>query len=318
MSAKTTRIRRARPTGGRDWPRGGADRPRPGRRSLEAADRRIGSLLAAPAAIVLVAVIGIPLVYAIWMSLQRTTLLGVSHFAGLDAYREVFHSRLFWHSVLVTAEIAIPSLLLELVLGTVIALLLRGLKGATVLRLLIIIPLLLSPAIIGADWRVMLDPQSGIINYFIRSLGFSPISFTSGGSAALPTIIAIDIWQNVGFTILIVTAGLANISPELVDASMVDGTNVFQRVRFLFLPLLRPFFVIIAFWRFVSLIVTYDLVALLTQGGPGNSTETVSMYLYDQLTAGLNNAFAAAGGIILAIIAGGVGLILAPYALKGR
>jgi multiple sugar transport system permease protein len=296
----------------------GSRRPPQRRRSLEARERRTGSLLAAPATMVLVAVIAVPLGYSIWMSLQRTTLLGASHFDGLAAYAEVIHNRLFWHSVLVTAEITLPSLFFELVIGTLIALLLKDLKGAGVLRLLIIIPLLLSPAIIGADWQIMLNPQSGIINYLIHLLGFSPTAFTSSSSVALPTIIAVDVWQNVGFTVLIVTAGLSSISPEIMDASRVDGTNVQQRVRYVFIPLLRPFFVIIAFWRLVSLVVTYDLVALLTQGGPGNSTETVSMYLYSQLTAGLNNAFAAAGGIILAVIVGGIGLILAPHALKGR
>jgi multiple sugar transport system permease protein len=130
----------------------------------------------------------------------------------------------------------------------------------------------------------------------------------------LPTVDAIYAWQNVGFTILVVTAGLASVSSELIDATTVDGANYFQRLRYLILPILKPLIAIIVFWRFVTLVEDYGLVALLTGGGPGTSTTTASLYLYNQLSAGSNVGFASAAAILVAILTVVVGMVLARFA----
>lgn len=139
-------------------------------------------------------------------------------------------------------------------------------KTNPVIRLLIIVPLLLSPAIIGADWAVMLNRESGIIDYLLSLVHLPQISFLTSGTAVLPTLDGVYVWQNLGFTLIVVTAGLANIPRELTDAVVIDGATYVQRLRYLVLPMLLPFFGIIVFWRFVTLIEDYGLVGLLTGG----------------------------------------------------
>ncbi|HTT91248.1 MAG TPA: sugar ABC transporter permease, partial [Acidimicrobiales bacterium] len=245
-----------------------AGRAAPPRRSrvsgLVRREQRAGALFATPAAIAVVAIIVVPLVYAVWMSLHRTPLAGAPVFAGLSEYGQVLGTPEFWGSLLVTAKVIIPTIAVELFLGTSLALLLHNLPGGNVLRLLIIVPLLLSPAIIGADWAVMLNRESGIADYLLSLVHLPQISFLTSGSAVLPTLDGVYAWQNLGFTLIVVTAGLANIPRELTDAVVIDGATYIQRLRYLLLPMLLPFFGIIVFWRFVTLIEDYGLVGLLT------------------------------------------------------
>lgn len=276
-------------------------------------------MFAAPAAVATIGVIVVPFAYAIWLSLHRTLLVGGSRFDGLAQYGDVIHSGAFWTSVRVTGEVVVPTILVELVLGGILALVLHGLPGSGLFRLLVILPILLSPAIVGADWTVMLNRTTGIVNYLLSVVGLPGVSFTGNRSTALPTVDAIYAWQNVGFTILVLTAGLASVNSELVDAITVDGANYMQRLRYLIMPLLRPLVAIIVFWRFVTLVQDYGLVALLTGGGPGASTTTSSLFLYNQLSAGTNVGFASAAAIIVAIITVVVGMALARVAnVTGR
>jgi multiple sugar transport system permease protein len=154
-------------------------------------EQHTAMFLAIPAGIVALGVIVAPLGYAVWLSLHRTPLVGGSVFAGFTEYDEVLHSGAFWSSIWVTAEVAVPTIIVELALGTTLALLLQGLRWAGILRLLLIIPILLSPAIVGADWSVMLNRSTGIINYFLGLAHLPQASFTASTRTALPTVDAI-------------------------------------------------------------------------------------------------------------------------------
>jgi multiple sugar transport system permease protein len=281
-------------------------------------EQHTAMFLAVPAGIVAIGVIIAPLGYAVWLSLHRTPLVGGSVFAGFTEYDQVLHSGAFWSSIWVTAEVAVPTIIIELALGTTLALLLQGLRWAGTIRLLLIIPILLSPAIVGADWSVMLNRSTGIINYLLGLAHLPQSSFTASTRTALPTVDAIYAWQNVGFTLLVVTAGLASIPRELLDAITVDGANFLQRLRYLLLPMLAPLFAIIIFWRFVTLVEDYGLIGLLTGGGPGTSTTTATLYLYNQLTAGDNVGVASAAAVLIALMTIAVGMVLARVALLNK
>jgi multiple sugar transport system permease protein len=281
-------------------------------------EQHTAMFLAVPAGIVAIGVIIAPLGYAVWLSLHRTPLVGGSVFAGFAEYDQVLHSGAFWSSIWVTAEVAVPTIIIELALGTTLALLLQGLRWAGTIRLLLIIPILLSPAIVGADWSVMLNRSTGIINYLLGLAHLPQSSFTASTRTALPTVDAIYAWQNVGFTLLVVTAGLASIPRELLDAITVDGANFLQRLRYLLMPMLAPLFAIIIFWRFVTLVEDYGLIGLLTGGGPGTSTTTATLYLYNQLTAGDNVGVASAAAVLIALMTIAVGMVLARVALLNK
>jgi multiple sugar transport system permease protein len=281
-------------------------------------EHRSGVALATPAAIAVAAIIVVPLVYAVWLSLHRTPLTGAPVFAGLGEYSQVLHTPQFWDSLVVTAKVVVPTIAVELVLGTVLALLLHNLPGGNVIRLLIMVPILLSPAIIGADWSVMLNRESGIVDYVLGLAHLPQVAFISSGGAAVPTVDGAYAWQNLGFTLIVVTAGLANIPGELTDAVVIDGASYLQRLRYLVLPMLVPLFWIVIFWRFVTLIEDYGLIGLLTGGGPGTDTQTVTLYIYAQLTTGVNTGFASAAAILVALITVVVGYVIARFAFIKR
>jgi multiple sugar transport system permease protein len=319
-------LEKVMPQAGRPTARGVADghsvvKPRSRKRrsnNLVRQEQHTAMFLAIPAGIVALGVIVAPLGYAVWLSLHRTPLVGGSVFAGFTEYDEVLHSGAFWSSIWVTAEVAVPTIIVELALGTTLALLLQGLRWAGTIRLLLIIPILLSPAIVGADWSVMLNRSTGIINYFLGLAHLPQASFTASTRTALPTVDAIYAWQNVGFTLLVITAGLASIPRELLDAITVDGANFLQRLRYLLMPMLAPLFAIIIFWRFITLVEDYGLIGLLTGGGPGTSTTTATLYLYNQLTAGDNVGVASAAAILIALMTIAVGMVLARVALLNK
>ena len=153
-----------------------------------------------------------------------------------------------------TAEVAVPTIIIELILGTTLALLLQGLRGAGTIRLLLIIPILLSPAIVGADWSVMLNRSTGIINYLLGRPAPSPgILYGKHQDRIADGRHNLRVAKR-GFYLLVITAGLASIPHELLDAIIVDGASYLQRLRYLLLPMLAPLFAIIVFWRFITLV----------------------------------------------------------------
>lgn len=269
-----------------------------------------------PLFIALVVVDAFPLAYALIASVERFLLSGAdqSHpFVGLDNYFGFLLTPDFANAAVNTLVLTVSVVTLELVLAFAIAffLALPNLRFRNVYFIVIMIPLLLSPVAVGLSWRLILHPDLGILNYLLSLLGIPRQAWLGNVNLAMPTVIAVDIWHETSALILIFYAGLQALPREPVEAGIVDGASGWQSVRYIILPLMVPILVVGALIRTVSAVKTYDLVYILTRGGPGTATETVSYLIWRTGLAGpLDLGKAAAGSIILFLVIVGLTYLL--------
>jgi multiple sugar transport system permease protein len=269
-----------------------------------------------PLFIALVVVDAFPLAYALIASVERFLLSGAdqSHpFVGLDNYLGFVLTPDFANAAVNTLVLTVSVVGLELVIAFAIAyfLALPDLRFRSIYFVVIMIPLLLSPVAVGLSWRLILHPDLGILNYMLSLAGIPRQAWLGNVSLAMPTVIAVDIWHETSALILIFYAGLQALPREPIEAGTVDGASGWQSVRYIVLPLMVPILVVGALIRTVSAVKTYDLVYILTRGGPGTATETVSYLIWRTGLAGpLDLGRAAAGSIILFFVIVGLTYLL--------
>lgn len=262
---------------------------------LKRDERIVGLLFMAPAIVLLTLVLIYPLSYSLYQSLLRNNLVGQPDFIGLRNYQLIMQDARFWNSLRVTAIFAAVTFTLQLLLGFGLALLLHEIRwGKGIFRTLIVLPLMLSPVILGLNWRMMLNYDFGIINYLVGLIGIGPIGWTIREATALPTLIAIEVWHTTGFVMLILSAGLAALPQEVLEAAIVDGASRRQRLFLVIIPLLKPVILVVCLFRIYELIRAFDKVFLLTRGGPGIATETLTYYTYQRMFQGFEVGYSSA------------------------
>lgn len=247
-------------------------------------ERQIAFWFTFPAAFVLTVVTLGPLLYSLFVSFTNWTLIvaGSEHqLVGLANYVHVLTSPNFWKSVQVTVSFACSSTGLELLLSVSFAIMLnQQFIGRGFIRALALIPLVVTPAVVGMFWKLLYDDQQGVFNFFLVSGGLPRIQWLSQ-DWALTSITLTDVWQWTPFLVLIVLAGLNSMDLEILEAARIDGANRFQAFRFIILPHLMPYLLIGLFFRLLDAMKDFDKIYLLTQGGPGNQTTTLSIYTFD-------------------------------------
>jgi multiple sugar transport system permease protein len=269
-----------------------------------------------PLFVALLLVDAFPLAYAFVASLQRFLLSGEDQsrpFVGLDNYTAFASSPEFANAALNTLILTVAVVSLELIIGFSLAYLLAlpNLRFRSVYFTVIMVPLLLSPVAVGLSWRLILHPDLGILNYAISLLGVPRQAWLGDVNLAMPSVIAVDIWHETSALILIFYAGLQALPRDPIEAAVVDGASGWQSLRYVVLPLMVPILVVGALIRTVSAVKTYDLVYILTRGGPGTATETVSYLIWRTGLAGpLDLGRAAAGSIILFLVIVGLTYLL--------
>jgi multiple sugar transport system permease protein len=243
------------------------------------AARRIppGLVWVAPALVVL-ATLGIyPLLYLIKISLTDARGFTLAHYARL------FHDRLFGVAVGQTLLYASVALTLEFLLGLALALLVDSLaRGRALIRVGILAPMLLPPVVAAVIWRLIYNPEFGVLNGMLRELGFNTanLTWTSGRITAMLSVILVDVWEWTPFFFLLLSAGLQAIPAEPVEAARVDGAGYWRTLLDVILPLLKPVILLALLLRSMDLLRIFDQIFILTQGGPGSATETLSLYIY--------------------------------------
>jgi multiple sugar transport system permease protein len=263
-------------------------------------DRWLAHLLLWPAFITLFGVFAYPLAYSFWLSLNVYNLTRPPVFNGIDNYLLILNDMRVWESFGVSLQFAAISLALQLVLGFGLALLLaRVVLFRGLIRTIIIIPLMLTPVILGLNWRLMLNLDWGIINYFLRLLGFSAINFVNDPRWAMASLILVDVWHTTSFTVLVLSAGLASLPDEPFEAASIDGASGWQKLWYLTIPLLRPLFLVIILFRSYELIRVYDIIFAVTGGGPGRVTETISFHIFSRMFQGFQLGYASAISYVL-------------------
>jgi multiple sugar transport system permease protein len=263
-------------------------------------DRVLSWALLAPSLIVIFGVFVYPLGYSLWMSLQAYNIVTPARFIGLRNYERILSDETFWHSALVTFQFAIPTFILEVLIGFGIALLLeRHTRGRGLIRSIILIPLLLTPVVEALNWRVMLNYDFGVVNWLIGLVGIPKVNWVNDATLAMPALIVLEIWRVVGFEVLVFSAGLAALPHEPFESAQIDGASSWQQLVHLTLPMLMPLFVVVALFRSYELLRVFDIVYGLTGGGPGRATETLSFHIFNQMISGFQVGYASAAAYVL-------------------
>lgn len=266
---------------------------------------RAGWSFAAPGLSMLAVVMGLPLLYALAISLSTMTMIKPAlYFTGLANFAKIMSEPLFWHSLWLTLRYSAAAVIGEFVIGLAIALMLRQIFTARGLYFAILtLPMAMSPVAVALIWRMLLQPNLGIVNQTLATMGLPMVDWLGDSSIALSTLISIDIWQQTSFVVLLLSAGLASLPKEPYEAAEVDGAGPLQQFWYITLPLLRPVSVIAIVIQLINEFRTYDLIYVLTKGGPGVSTELLSFFAYKRAFQGLQvNEGSAAAFILLLII----------------
>lgn len=255
--------------------------------SIRAREKRTGWLLLAPALLVLLLVYAYPIARSFWLSLF-TQNLGTELqpvFTGLGNYGRMASDGRFWQSIWNTSVFTISSLILELILGMAIALVLnQAFRGRSLVRTIAILPWALPTALIGTTWAWIFNAEFGVWNDILMRLNIIPegqgINWLGDPTLAMMSVIAADVWKTTPFISILLLAGLQSISSDLYEAHAIDGATPWQSFRKITLPLLMPQILIAALFRFAQAFGIFDLIAVMTGGGPAGATETVSIYVY--------------------------------------
>jgi multiple sugar transport system permease protein len=260
-------------------------------------------LLVLPSVIVLIGVMIYPIAYGVYLSLfeYRMTQSLDLIFVGLGNYRRLFfQTPEFLNSIFVTMQFTLLTITTEFVIGLSLALLLNmDFPFRTLFRTLVLLPLMVPPLVSGLLWRVMYENQFGVISYFIRLLGAEPPVFLGDRLLALPAVVATEVWRATPFMTLVLLAALQAVPHELHEAAQVDGAGHVARFRFISLPLIVPVLLVALLFRTVDVLRTFDLVYLLTQGGPGSRTEVIGMYIYRVGFVNFNMGITSASAMLL-------------------
>ena len=246
-------------------------------------ERRVAMMLLLPALIFLLLMTIFPTIYSLWLSLQQYNLSrpDLASFVGLRNYGQLLQDDLFWKSVRLTLIFSFVALAFQLVVGFLVASFFdRGGRTIGIWRTLFIIPVFTSPVALGLTWRYMYQPGYGLINYFLGLFGIPPVNWLASPDWALPAVIFADIWQWTPFVALILLAAMQSISPEITEAAELDGLSRPYYLWKIVLPLLLPVITVVALIRLIDALKTFDLIYIITRGGPGTATYTLPLHAF--------------------------------------
>jgi trehalose/maltose transport system permease protein len=285
--------------------------------------KRISLLWFTPAATLLSVIVAYPLLRTFLLSFVRNNLsTGFrAEFAGLDNFIRIAFDSRFWDCFRTTALFTTASVTVEFIIGLALAVSANSLtRFQSLSRVIFLVPWTLPTAVIAVLWAWIFNDQFGVLNALLLRAGVvdSPVIWLGEPRAALFAIIVADVWKTAPFVFLILLAGLQNIPRDLYEAIEVDGGGAWEQFRFVTWPHLLPFVFVALIFRVVQAFAIFDLVWVMTGGGPGGATETVSIYTYQSymryLDFGYGAALAIATVVILAFIAAGLHrLLLAKY-----
>jgi multiple sugar transport system permease protein len=246
-------------------------------------DRHFKWLLVAPAIALILALTIYPLAYSVWVAFVNFDFQIPGHaFVGLQNFEYVVEDPIARWSLLTTAFLSVSSVLLEFLLGLGLAIAMtRTFAGRGVIMLILIVPLFVSPVVVGQIWSLILQKPYGPFDYLVGLLfGPTEVSWLTGNPWKYVSLIVADVWQWTPFMFVILLAGLTSVSPELYEAAALDGVSRWQIFWNITLPQIAPLILIAVTFRLLDAVKLFDIIFIMTGGGPGTSTYTTSFYLY--------------------------------------
>jgi multiple sugar transport system permease protein len=279
-------------------------RARPPRRQLG-----VALMFVAPALFGFVAFHLWPAIQGLYLSFTDWNVLSPAQFIGLDNYARLLQDPLFWNSLAVTAEYVVINIGLQTALALGLAVLLHRLTQSMVVRGIILLPYMIPNVVVALVGFWMLDYQLGIGNQVLVWLGLDRIPFFGSEFWAIPTIAGLNIWRHLGYTALLIFAGLQTIPKDLYEAGAIDGASEWRMFWRITLPLLRPVLALVLVLTVIGSFQIFDTIAVTTEGGPVNATRVIYFYIFERAFDQFDFGYAAAMSVVLMLILSGITLL---------
>lgn len=275
---------------------------------MASSDRRLGYAFVAPLVVLLLAVTAYPLIYNLWNSFHAVNLSIANtprSFVGADNYTKMFGSSEWVSALTRTAAFTAISVVLETIFALGLALMLhRRFRGRGLLRAAILIPWAVPTVVSATLWKTMFDPRSGFVDYLLGKVHLpgAHTTWLAGTWTSWAAIFVADAWKNVPFIAIILLAGLQVIPDDIYEAARIDGANAWQSFRRMTLPLLRPALAVALIFRTLQAFLVFDVIYIMTGGGPGTSTETLSFLNWQTFLVNTDFGYGGAMSVMLVVI----------------
>ncbi len=265
-----------------------------------------------PAVLVVVLLLIVPVGFVIYLSFHEWS--GGNNapaWVGLANYERSLNDGRFWGSVMRMAYFVGLSVGLQLFLGMVAALIFnRRFRGRGLARAFFLFPMIATPAAVALVWKMMYDPTIGVLNYLVTAAGGPQILWTSDRSLVIPALAIVDTWQWTPLIMIIILAGMAALPQEPYEAARIDGASEMRIFFSVTLPLLKPVIIVAALFRLIDCIKTFEIILIVTGGGPGHASETLNLYAYHQNLSFLHFGYGSALLVWLSVIVFAIAIAL--------
>jgi multiple sugar transport system permease protein len=267
-------------------------------------------LFIAPAIIALVLLTIYPLIYSLYISMTNWNLGRPStrnNFVLFDNYSKIFKSKEFWQSLIVTLKLMTSSVIASVIVGTSLAFLMyQKLRGNTIVRSFIIGAMIMAPIVVGTSWRLMYDPQWGLVNYILGLIGIHGQPFLAQQNTVIPAIVVVEVWQWSPLVMIIVLTALQTRPMEVYESAKIDGASHLQILLRVTLPLIKPSLLLAILIRTMDSFRTFDIIYAMTKGGPGIHSQNINILMYNTGFENFNVGMSAAMALIALIIVSSV------------
>ena len=260
-------------------------------------------LFSVPAALIVAAVIVFPWLFTLFMSVHDWKVSGNVYYVGLANYAHLLHDERFLWAVARTLYFTTASVILPILIGIWAAVCFARkfrLRGAA--RTLFILPMMATPVAIALVWTMMFHPQLGVLNYLLTSAGLPPSTWVYNAHTVIPTLVMVETWQWTPLVMLIVLGGISSLPIDPYEAAVIDGASGWQMFRYITLPLVWPFIVVAGVMRVIDALKAFDTIFVITNGGPGTSSETINMLLYQTAFGYYDLGYASAMVVVFFIL----------------
>ncbi|MBW2092254.1 MAG: sugar ABC transporter permease [Deltaproteobacteria bacterium] len=214
-----------------------------------------------------------------------------------------FNDSHFWKSIWLMLYFAFGSVFIQLVIGFALALLLnREFKGESVVRMLLLFPIIATPVAMSLTWSIMMNPFMGVLNYLLSLVGLGPSEWAANPNTVMPSLILVEVWHWTPFMMLVLLAGLKSLPKDPYEAAIIDGASKIQVFFKITLPLMQPYIVLVIILRLIHGFKVFDKIFVISGGGPNRASETLNLMIYHEAFAALNYGYASALGVVMLVI----------------
>lgn len=243
-----------------------------------------------------------PAVRGIWLSFTDYSVFAPGEFVGLDNYRRMIDDPVFWSAMKATVEYVAINIGVQTVVALVLAVLMHRLTRSMWVRGLVLSPYLVSNVVTAMLGLLLLDYQLGFVNELLDAVGLDRLLFWGDPDLVIPTIALVNVWRHLGYTALLIFAGLQTISPGIYEAAKVDGANEWASFWRITMPLLRPYLAMVLIVTSIGSFQVFDTVSVATQGGPANSSNVIQYYIYNVAFTRYDFGYASAMSVALLLV----------------